>query len=147
MLGDWTFIVAIRVVSWLEPGLCKLPIPGYFMSLFSVGSIFQTKNLKHKCLPLRSRRQGNYSMLSSQLSNFPRTGWVVAAKAACLCSYCSRNHLWFDDRGRLGRPFPPLFWSSNMELSRVKTFARQKKRHHGLTTSFFEFSWSTRAAC
>ena len=50
------------------------------MSLFSVGSIFQTKNLKHKCLPLRSRRQGNYSMLSSQLSNFPRTGWVVAAK-------------------------------------------------------------------
>ena len=32
-------------------------------------------------------------MLSAQLSNFPRTGWVVAAKAACLCSYCCSRHL------------------------------------------------------
>ena len=28
------------------------------------------------------------------------SGW---AKAACLCSYCCSHHLWFYDRGRLGR--------------------------------------------
>ena len=25
------------------------------------------------------------------------------SKAACLCSYCCSHHLWFYDRGRLGR--------------------------------------------
>ena len=50
------------------------------------------------------------------------------------------RHLWFYDRGRLGRvviltltvaPFPPLFGSFNMALSRLKPFARARwKRLH-----------------
>ena len=92
-------------------------------------------------------------------------GW----EKPCSCSYCCSRHLWFYDRGRLGRvevvtlrigarakegkggggeekkyavfpslspppsrslwhvPFPPLFGSFNMALSRAKPFARPKK--------------------
>ena len=40
------------------------------------------------------------------------------------------RHLWFYDRGRLA-PFPPLFGSFNMALSRLKPFARARwKRLH-----------------
>ena len=54
-------------------------------------------------------------------------GVFWAAKAYSSLYFFS-YHLWFYDKGRLGdAPYPPLFWSFNMALSRAKTFACSKK--------------------
>ena len=54
-------------------------------------------------------------------------GVFWAAKAYSSLYFFS-YHLWFYDKGRLGdAPFPPLFWTFNMALSRAKTFACPKK--------------------
>ena len=62
-----------------------------------------SRNEKMNLKPSSERNEENEMFQIGEQSWPALEAYFGRAKAACLCSYCYKRHLWFYDGGRLGR--------------------------------------------